>query len=269
MNPTPSFPLETAPPVQGGFDFRRRLRAALVHLLLSVLVAASASALVFGVWYPKPFGEISGGRELFTLLISVDIVIGPLLTFAVFNRRKPRHELVRDLSVIAALQIAALGYGLYTTAQARPAVLAMEGQRLVAVRPIDLEDGDLARASEGLRVLPWFGMLHVGTERPAGESVLEAVEIAMAGRDYGKRPEAWRPEAVFREQAIKYAAPLAELRKQYPDRSDELDAAVAATGRPAEQLGYLPLMARKTSWVVLIDRQSGEIAGYAPFDGFF
>ncbi|RZU01000.1 TfpX/TfpZ family type IV pilin accessory protein [Rivibacter subsaxonicus] len=265
LSPVP----ETIPPSSRGFDARSRLRAALIHLSLSVLVASLAGALVFGVWYPSPYREISGGRELFTLLISVDIVLGPLLTFAVFNRRKPRRELVRDLSIIVVLQLAALGYGIWTTAQARPAVLAIEGQRLVTVRPADLAPEELARAPEGLRSLPWFGMLHVGTERPAGEDTLTAVKLALDGKDYGQRPEAWRPEAVFRQQVAERAAPLAELQKHYPERRAELDAAVAATGRSAEQLGYLPLRARQTSWVALIDKQTGEIAGYAPFDGFF
>jgi len=48
----------------------------------------------------------------------------------------------------------------------------------------------------------------------------------------------------------------------------ELQGYVAATGRSAEQLKYLPLLARRTDWVALVDGQSGEIVGHAPFDGF-
>ena len=46
--------------------------------------------LVFAVWYPYPYREISGGRDLFLLVVAVDVVLGPLITFAVFNRAKPR-----------------------------------------------------------------------------------------------------------------------------------------------------------------------------------
>ena len=77
-------------------------------------MALLAAALVFGLWYPYPYREISGGRELFFIIVAVDVVMGPLLTFAVFNRKKPLKELKRDLGVIVLLQLAALGYGLWT-----------------------------------------------------------------------------------------------------------------------------------------------------------
>ncbi len=64
-----------------------RLRGGL-HFLISAAVAAVAAVLVFCVWYPGPFRLMAGGRDLFLLVTSVDVVIGPLLTFAVFNRAK-------------------------------------------------------------------------------------------------------------------------------------------------------------------------------------
>ena len=95
-----------------------RTRASAIHLVASTVVAALAGALVFFLWYPLPFREIAGGRELFLLLVAIDVVLGPLITLAVFNPRKPRTELVRDLSVVVLLQLAALAYGLHTVALA-------------------------------------------------------------------------------------------------------------------------------------------------------
>ena len=93
-------------------NFKSRLVAAGVHLGVSLVVAALAALLVFKVWYPYPYNEISGGRELFFLIVSVDVVLGPLLTFAVFNTAKRRRELALDISVIAVLQAAALALSL-------------------------------------------------------------------------------------------------------------------------------------------------------------
>src|SRR5262245_31520502 len=70
------------------FDLASRLRAAGIHLGLSALVASLAAALVLGVWYPMPHREVSGGRDLFVLVVSVDLVLGPLITFAIFDRHK-------------------------------------------------------------------------------------------------------------------------------------------------------------------------------------
>ena len=97
---TPSAP--TPPPAPPspvrGFAWAERLKAAGIHLGLSLVVALLAAGLVFGLWYPMPFREISGGRELFLLIVAVDVVIGPVITLAVFDRRKRWRELRRDLA---------------------------------------------------------------------------------------------------------------------------------------------------------------------------
>ena len=65
--------------------FQAALKAALVHLSGSLLVAVMAASLVFGLWYPYPYRELSGGRDLFFLVVAVDVVCGPLLTLVLFN----------------------------------------------------------------------------------------------------------------------------------------------------------------------------------------
>ena len=115
------------------FDWRDRLRAAGIHLGLSALVAAMAALLVFALWYPYPYREISGGRSLFLLVITVDVVLGPLLTFAIFDRAKPRRRLRRDLAVVALLQLAGLAYGLWTVNLARPDTFS--GPSLIGTEP--------------------------------------------------------------------------------------------------------------------------------------
>ena len=44
------------------------------------------------------------------LVVSCDLVLGPLITFTIFDKRKPWPELRRDLAIVVALQLAALGY---------------------------------------------------------------------------------------------------------------------------------------------------------------
>src|SRR3954447_23361508 len=120
--------------------WKERLRASGLHLGISLCIAVTAALLVFAAWYPYPYREISGGRELFLLVTTVDVILGPLITFAIFNRSKPRRELVLDLSVVACIQLAALGYGLWTVAVARPVHLVFEVDRLRVVHAIDIPD---------------------------------------------------------------------------------------------------------------------------------
>ena len=44
-------------------DWKTRLKAAALHLGISLLIAGCAAWLVFGVWYPYPYREISGESE--------------------------------------------------------------------------------------------------------------------------------------------------------------------------------------------------------------
>ena len=69
-----------------------KIRAFTLHLVISLALAVAAAALVFGLWYPYPYREISGGRELFLLIVAVDVVAGLLITLAVFNPAKSRRE---------------------------------------------------------------------------------------------------------------------------------------------------------------------------------
>ena len=248
-----------------------RALAATLHLGLSAVVASFAALLVFVLWYPAPFRELSGGRELFFIVIAVDVVLGPLITFAVFDRRKSRAELVRDLAVVVLLQLAALLYGLHTVAQARPAIVALEGSRLRVVRAIDLDDSQLAHAPEGLRKLSLTGPLFVATRRPTEAERLESIERGLAGQDIGMRPEFWLPEAQAGAAYASAAMPIDRLRTLQPKRVAELNAAIAAfttNGKPTGALGYLPMLARRTDWSALIDLKDGSVVGYVPIEGF-
>ena len=61
-------------------NWKARLQAAGIHLLISLFVAALAAVLVFGLWYPNPYRDLSGGRTLFSMVVGVDVVLGPLIT---------------------------------------------------------------------------------------------------------------------------------------------------------------------------------------------
>lgn len=252
----------------GSFGLASRVRACSLHAGISLLVAAGTAALVLLVWYPRPFDEISGGRELLTLLITVDVIVGPLITLAIWNVRKPRSELLRDVGMIGLIQLAALAYGVHTAADARPAVVALEGARLAVVRPIDLDKADLERAPPSLRTLSWLGPRWVAAREPTSAERLEAIDRAMQGQDVSKRPEFWRPESDRGPAFANAALPLDKLQRAHPKNVTDLQHAVERSGRPRDQLGYLPIRARRTDWSALVDLKDGAIVGYMPIDGF-
>ncbi|WP_326538073.1 TfpX/TfpZ family type IV pilin accessory protein [Pseudorhodoferax sp.] len=250
-------------------SLRPRLRAAGIHLGISLLVAASVAALVFWLWYPYPYREISGGRELFLLVVGVDVILGPLMTLAVFNRAKPWKELRRDLAVIALLQLAALGYGLWTVAAARPVHLVFEIDRFRVVHAIDVPPELLNRAPAGVDAMPLTGptLLAVRPFRDEQEK-MAATMVALQGISLSARPDLWQRYGDARPAVLAAAKPVAELKSRFGPEAARIDAAVAASGRSADALVYLPLAGRKSFWTVLIDRSSADVVGFIALDAF-
>lgn len=169
-----------------------RLKASAIHLALSLAIAALAGLLVFGIWYPYPFREISGGRELFLLVVTVDVILGPLITLAVFNRKKPWTELRRDLAIVALIQLAALGYGLWTVYVARPVHMVFEIDRFRVVHAIDVPVEMLGKTPPGVNAMPITGptLLSLRPFRNSNES-MEATMAALQGLSLSARPDLW------------------------------------------------------------------------------
>ena len=91
--------------------FNLKLKAFLIHLALSAVIISALVSLVIIFWFPSPFLGVTDFKDIALILIIIDLVLGPILTFVVFNPNK--KSLKFDLSVIATIQIMALSYGLY------------------------------------------------------------------------------------------------------------------------------------------------------------
>src|SRR5215203_5024648 len=224
----------------------RRLKPAAIHLSLSVAVAAVAALLIFRLWYPSPYDQMAGGAALFFLLVSVDVVMFPALTFVAANPVKPRREFRRDVAMIVVLQAAALAYGVYTIALARPVYESFEVDRFRIVTAADIEKDELAKAPAPLRELPWQGPRVIAAVPPgdAGEQ-FKATELALAGIEVSMVPSNWRPYAELSQRAWSMARPVTLLATKYPAIADDVARVAAASGTPIGDLRFLPVLSRQ------------------------
>ncbi|MEQ1685348.1 MAG: TfpX/TfpZ family type IV pilin accessory protein [Burkholderiaceae bacterium] len=250
-------------------DLARRARAAGVHLLISAAVAAAAAALVFGVWFPGIYRQVAGGRDLFILITSVDVVLGPLLTFAVFNLKKGWPHLRRDLAVIGAIQLAALVYGMVTVYGARPVAMVFEADRFRVISVAQVEMDELPQARPEYRQLPLTGPWLLGARVPRpGDEANDALFKGLRGIDRAQRPLFWQPYAESTADALARARPLAILLAKYPALASNVKAELQALKVDEASAKFLPLIGRGGDWVVILD-SAGRLVHYVQAEGFF
>jgi hypothetical protein len=246
-----------------------RIRASALHLAFSLCIATAAALLVFGMWYPYPYREISGGRELFLLVVTVDVILGPLITLAVFNRKKPWNELRRDLALVGVLQMLALGYGLWTVAVARPVHLVFEIDRFRVVHAIDVDPDLLAQTPAGLNALPLTGPSVLGLRAfKDNKEQMDATMAALQGAQLGFRPDLWQSYEKSVKNVLKEAKPVASLLTRFPDQANAIRGVVQDADRKAEDLVFLPMIGRKSFWTVFLDPATAQIVAFMPLDSF-
>jgi len=248
----------------------RRFVATAFHLLASACVAGVAALIVFGVWYPPPYSTIAAGMSLFVLLMSVDVVLGPALTAVIADPGKPAKVFRRDLAVIVAIQLVGLAYGLYSISLARPVYLSFEVDRMRVVTAADVDVTMLDQAPPEFRSLPWTGPKVIAAVRPTRpDEVLRSIDLALGGVDISMLPSQWRNYASEKDAVLRVSRPATDLQEKYPNVAGELAALAAKAGKPVSALRFLPVLARDSSTVVLIDPSDAGVLGFLAVDGFF
>ncbi|WP_156370421.1 MULTISPECIES: pilus assembly protein [unclassified Acidovorax] len=258
-------------------SFYSRVRAAaqasLIHLLFSSVIAGSIAALVFLMWYPHPYGLLSGGLGLFAILITADLICGPILTLVIFNPQKPRREIITDIALVTAIQLLALGYGIHTVYQARPLFLVHEIDRFNVVGQPEYQGHEVGPSLAALpeKIRPeWFRRpIVVGIREPKDSTEKQMVmfDSLQGGRDYSQRPEFYIPyDRDYQSKVLAKAKPLAKFLTHYPDVMDEASTIAKKAGISVNECLFLPVHHRQ-DWIAVLD-QSAKIIGFLPGDGF-
>lgn len=231
-----------------------RWKASGLHLLISAAIAGTLVAIMLTVWYPWPLFDIAGGSGLMIILVGVDVVLGPLITLIIF--RAGKKGLKYDIMMIAALQIAALAYGVHAVFAVRPVYLVYTIDRFDLVTAIDLEDEDLANAKlEEFRRLPLGRPKYVAASMPQDPTERQKIlESGLAGKDINLFPQYYVPYDVQAKVAAGKAKPIGKLQDRDPIAVREF---LASSGRTPDSLRYLPLRYRRGDGAVLLDATTG------------
>ncbi len=225
-----------------------------IHLGISIVIALLIVMVVFLCWYPLPLNKATGVTHIFLMMIGIDLVLGPLLTWLVYNEGK--KSLKFDLTVIILIQISALFYGIYHITQGRPVWLVYSVDRFEVVRNNEIYTKNIALAQKKYKHPSWFKPRYVATEfakdqkqrnQDMFEEILGKIEIS-------QRPERYVELSKVTDQIKKRAQGLI-LLNQYNDPvivKEILEKYPQATA-------FVPLKANIVDMTVLINKEKGEV----------
>jgi hypothetical protein len=246
---------------------KKRILASGLHFLVSCLFAALVGYAVFELWYPSPYQLISGGRELFLILLGVDVALGPIVMFIIFSTDKSKFELARDVTIVVLMQLAAFGYGVWTISAARPVHLVFEIDRFRVVHAIDVPVEELDKSPLGINPLPITGPSLLGVRKfKSAQEKMEATLAALQGVALSFRPGLWQSYDESRTDVISNSRSIEELLDRFHERRSEIYSFLGEKKIKSNNIRYLPMVCRNFFWTVVLDGETAEILGFLPID---
>jgi len=243
----------------GSSATKNRFYASLIHFSCSLLIAFIVVALVFWIWYPGAIASAAGVTEIFFLVLIVDVCLGPLLTFVVFNIEK--KELKRDLLIIFLIQVSALFYGIYTVGVARPAYVVFAIDRFELVYAKDLTQEQLTAAHGEYKTVPLWGPQWVSAHLP--KDVDERNDLlfrSLEGEaDLAQLPQYYLPYSESQNEVVDKLRPLDNLKQYNGSNLDGYNDLIARYSTDLPHYGYLPLQGDFMDLVVVIDKDTAEV----------
>jgi hypothetical protein len=242
-----------------------RLKAFLIHLISSAAVLTLILGGLYLGWYRWPGWYLADVTKVILVMIGVDVVLGPTLTFIVANSKKPRRELVRDLGIIVVVQLCALMYGSVSLWNGRPLYYAFSESVLQQVQAYDIDSEEAKAGVEQNPTLAphWYSLprwIWAPLPQDADTRHRIVTSAVTGGDDVISMPKYYR----------RWEDGSAELKAQLkkPDdvayfaRSEKakLKEKMKAAGFPDDQPNTMPLTGRGYPLLAVFDPKSLTIA---------
>jgi hypothetical protein len=243
---------------------RFRLTAFGLHLLASATVLTLILGTLYLGWYRWPGWYLTDVKQVVFVMISVDVVLGPSLTFIIASNIKPRRELARDIGIIVAVQLCALIYGATQLWNGRPLYYAFSENVLQLVQAYDINADEAARGRrENAEFAPHWYSLPRWVWAPLPQDPEESQKIVAAtvtgGDDVISMPR------FFKDWVQGLPSLRAQLKKVdavayfAPSEKKKLKQRIQAAGLPIDQSNAMPLTGRGHPLLAVFDPASAKI----------
>ena len=237
---------------------RFRFKALGLHLLGSVIALTLILGTLYLGWYRWPGWSLADVKQVVKVMMGVDLVVGPLLTFVVARPSKPLRVFARDVAVIVTVQLIALIYGSVSLWNGRPLYYAFSESELQLVQAYDMEPSELALGRrQNPNLAPhWYSLpCWIWAPLPQDPKVSEKIVASAIGGGYDviSMPRFFKP----------WESGLAALRAQLKKVDDQkyfsardkktLKERMQAAGLRTDQLNTIPLTGRGHPLLAVFD----------------
>jgi hypothetical protein len=237
---------------------RFRLKAFSLHLASSATVLTLILGSLYLGWYRWPGWRLTDVTQLVLVIVCVDVVLGPTLTFIVASQEKSRHVLSRDIAIIVVAQLCALIYGSVSLWNGRPLYYAFSENILQLVQAYDIDAAEVeAGRNQNPALAPhWYSQPRwIWAPLPADAELSRKIftSAITGGDDVISMPKYFKP----------WEDGLPSLRRQLKKVDDvayfaksektKLKEKIRAAGLPDDQANTMPLTGRGHPLLAVFD----------------
>ena len=239
--------------------FKNKLKASLLHLALSITLVSLVIASVIYFWYPTEFLGISNFKGIALLIISIDLVLGPILTFVVYAPKK--KGLKFDIAFIGLAQLSALAYGVHTLQQGHPLFIAYNHGGFNLVQVNEVTDGKAKYDEFHVSKLasPQLAFAKMPDDPELQSEIIVGVDLK-GDPDIDKRQEYLEPVKNHLSTILKSSLDAVKLfddEHLTPSSKKFLD----KYGDKKDQFAYLPLKGISGDAIIVLDKKTAEMIG--------
>jgi hypothetical protein len=253
-------------PVLRDSAMKFRLKAFSLHLLGSATALTLILGSLYVGWYRWPGWYLADATQVVTVLIGVDLVIGPLMTFVIAGKNKSRRELTRDIGIIVAVQVCALIYGATSLWNGRPQYYAFSENvlQMVQAYDIDSQEMELGRRQNPELAPHWYSLPR-WIWAPLPSDPVEAKKIvtgAIVGADdVISMPRYFKPWEQGLPQLRAHLKKVDDVAYFSRGEKKRLKERMQAAGFATDQMNTIPLTGRGKPVLALFDLANLKIIG--------
>ncbi|HHC74593.1 MAG TPA: hypothetical protein ENK78_05925 [Thiothrix sp.] len=249
-------------PTASPFFAKEKIKPFIIHLVISLLVSLSFLLFAINFWFPHDFMTLTGINHIALMIIGIDVILGPLLTFIVYNVKK--KHLWLDLTFIAVLQASAFIYGAYTIYQGHPVYITFNADRftLVSARDATPEQAKLKEYKVSTFGKPKLAYAEAPTDTEERNAFLFAVLFQNAP-DLDRRVDYYKPYQANIDNILAKSLSADKLFKQ--DKHQAL-LKPYLSNYELDSLAFLPIQGKETFMIYVLDRKNAQPVGTINLD---